>query len=68
MASLGSFTTAELKHELEKRANPKYKEVLFEHIRFLEQESSKDNFIEMAVCLKRIKTSLKEHLLPYQED
>jgi hypothetical protein len=68
MASLGSFTTSELKHELEKRANPKYKEILFDHIRYLEDELLNNaESLTLHVHLKRIKTRLKENLLPLED-
>ena len=69
MASLGSFTTAELKHEIEKRSNPKYKEILFEHIRYLEEEVTKNqpDAFTLHTNLKRIKTRLKENLLPLED-
>jgi len=71
MASLGSFTSNELKAELEKRANPKYKEILFDHICFLEEELTKNNSEPEAFtfhsCLRRIKTRLKENLLPLED-
>ena len=74
MAGLGSYTTTELKHELEKRANPKFKEILFEHTSYLQEEIAKSlpcnptpETFALATCLKRIKTKLKENSIPFEE-